>query len=60
MEWFIQNFGTVFDVASSVVGTAAIIAAVTPTPKDDGIVFVARKVLDLLAFNVGAARNAKD
>lgn len=57
MAWIIENAGTIYLIASSVVGTAAVIAAATPTPKDDEWVAKARKVLDLLAFNVGNARN---
>lgn len=55
--WLIENIGTIYVVASSVVGTAAVIASVTPTPKDDEWVARVRKLLDLLAFNVGNARN---
>ncbi|WP_454021220.1 hypothetical protein [Azospirillum sp. Marseille-Q6669] len=55
--WLIENIGTIFIVASSVIGTAAVIASVTPTPKDDEWAAKARKVLDMLAFNVGNARN---
>ncbi|CAO3447816.1 Phage protein [Azospirillum argentinense] len=55
--WLIENIGTIFTIASSVVGTAAVIAAVTPTPKDDEWVARVRKLLDLLAFNIGSARN---
>lgn len=59
MQWLIENFGTALAVASSVIGTASVIAALTPTPKDDGIIAVARKVVDFLAFNFGSARNAR-
>ncbi|WP_174450682.1 hypothetical protein [Azospirillum baldaniorum] len=45
--WLIEIFGTIYVVASSVVGTAAVIASVTPTPKDD----------EWVAFNIGNARN---
>jgi len=46
-----------FQIASVVVAVAAPIAAITPTPKDDGAVSAARKVLDVLAFNFGNAKN---
>ena len=48
--------------ASMVIATAAGIAAITPTPKDDGVLLIARKILDVIALNVGAAKNkaAKD
>lgn len=41
------------------VSGAAAIAALTPTPKDDGILLVIRKVIDFLALNIGGARNDK-
>jgi hypothetical protein len=44
---------------TSIVGVASVIAAATPTPKDDGILAVVRKVLDLTAFNFGGAKNEK-
>lgn len=43
--------------ASMLVAAAASIAAVTPTPKDDGVLMVLRKVLDVVAFNVMRAKN---
>jgi hypothetical protein len=33
------------------------IAAATPSPKDDGVLLIIRKVIDLLAFNVGNAKS---
>lgn len=43
--------------ASMVIATASGVAALTPTPKDDGVLLMARKVLDVLALNVAAAKN---
>ena len=37
--------------------TLAFIATLTPTPKDDGFLFVLKKGLDLIAFNWGKAKN---
>ena len=45
-------------IAGLIVGTASTIAAVTPTPKDDGVLFIVRKVVDLLALNFLGAKNA--
>ena len=44
-------------VALEVIGAASVIAAVTPTPKDDGILAIIRKALDMLAANWGNAKN---
>lgn len=47
------------ELATAIVGLASMIAAVTPSAKDDGVIAVVRKVVDVLAFNFGSARNAK-
>lgn len=55
----INALPVVVDVASKVVAGAAVIAAITPTPKDDNVLSKIRKVLDFLAFNFGFSRNGK-
>lgn len=42
-----------------IVAGASILAAMTPTPKDDTILAKAKKALDVLAFNIGNAKNRK-
>lgn len=59
MENFLENVPAFIQIASLIVATAAAIAALTPTPKDDGYVKTARKVVDFLALNFGGARNKK-
>lgn len=49
--------GVAVEAAGIGASTAAVIASVTPTPKDDEWVAKVRKLLDLLAFNIGNARN---
>ena len=48
-------------IALSVVGTAALIAAATPTPKDDTAVAkvqgILKKIADFLGANFGNAKN---
>ena len=46
-------------ILTAVCTLAAAIAALTPTPKDDGVVALVRKVVDFLAFNWGHATNHK-
>ena len=53
----IDTVTKVLDIATSVVGTAAVIAAATPTPKDDNVFAIVKKVLDFLAFNFWNAKN---
>ena len=40
-----------------IVAGASLIAALTPTPIDDGLVKKSYKVLDWFAFNVGKAKD---
>lgn len=44
-------------VVTSFVTFAGVIAAATPTPKDDGIVLTLRRIVDLIGLNVGFAKN---
>ncbi len=44
------------DTATVIVTLASIAAAATPTPKDDGLVRQAYKVIDFLAINIGKAK----
>ncbi len=46
-------------LAGQVVGAAAAISAVTPSPKTTGILKSAYDVLQILAFNIGHAANAQ-
>ena len=47
----------VFDVAFIIVAAASAIAALTPTPADDSFVAHIYKVIDILAMNVGYAKD---
>ena len=44
-------------IATSVVGIFAVVAAVTPTKRDDKIVGKIMKFIDVLGANFGAAKN---
>ena len=57
MSWIIENKDAVLGIITGVVALASAIAALTPTPKDDGWVKKAYKVIDLLALNVGKAKD---
>lgn len=45
--------------ATSVIGIAATIAALTPTPKDDSAVAFLRKIIDFVGMNILNAKNQK-
>ena len=51
-----ENWGEILAILTGAVALASAIAAMTPTPKDDGIVKKLYKLVDLLAMNVGKAK----
>ncbi len=57
MNYLQQNWEEVLLVLSSGVALASAVAALTETPKDDGIVKKLYKIIDLLAINVGKAKD---
>lgn len=44
------------NIATAVIATASIIAALTPTPKDDQWIAKLYKVIEILAINIGKAK----
>ena len=54
-----ENWEAIVNIATSVVAAAALIAALTPGEADNRIVSTVRKIVDLLALNVGNAKNEK-
>lgn len=48
---------TIFNYATAIISAASIIAAVTPTPKDDNIIAKIYRLLDLAAINIGKAKD---
>ena len=57
LNYVIDNKEQLLGVVTSVIAACSAIAALTPTPKDDGFVKWCYKIIDMLALNVG---NAKD
>ena len=52
----IEQIIDLLNVATAVVAACSAIAAMTPTPTDDSMVAKAYKVIELLAINVGKAK----
>ena len=52
-----MSISEVIPYATAVIAIASIIAALTPTPKDDQMIGKLYKLIDLLAVNVGKAKN---
>lgn len=57
LEYVVNNWTEILMIATAVVTAASGIAALTPTPVDDGVIRKLRKVLDVIALNVGNAKN---
>jgi hypothetical protein len=57
IQYIQENWESILAILSGIVATASAIAALTPTPKDDGWVKKLYQLLDLLALNVGKAKD---
>ncbi|MDO6747186.1 hypothetical protein [Gilvimarinus sp. 1_MG-2023] len=57
LERFLLFVEVYWEPIASVVGTFAVIAAATPTKRDDSIVGFVSKFIDFLGANIGAAKN---
>ena len=57
MSWILEHKDALIGILTGIVAVASAIAALTPTPKDDTIVGKIYKVIDLLALNVGKAKD---
>ena len=51
-----QALGNALAIIMAIISVASIIAAVTPTPKDDVWIAKLYKLIDLFALNVGKAK----
>ena len=47
---------TIISYITAIISDCSVIAAVTPTPKDDGLIAKIYSAIDLLAINVGHAK----
>jgi len=58
IQFIITHFDDMLIAVSGIVAGASALAALTPTPVDDNILSKIKKVLDILALNVGQAKTA--
>jgi hypothetical protein len=56
IDYIIENKNELFAVITTVIAAASAIAALTPTPKDDGFVGKAYKIVNWMALNVFFAK----
>ena len=57
LDYIIANWEQITVITMTVIGAASTIAALTPTPKDDGVLAFVRKIIDLVGQNYGNAKN---
>ena len=55
-NWILNNSDDIFNIVTAIIAAASVIAAVTPTPKDDSVLSTVKAVVNFLAINV---KNAK-
>jgi hypothetical protein len=58
-NWILDNSDNIFMILTSIIATASVIAALTPTPKDDSFLAKTRAVVDFLAINVKNAKSKR-
>jgi len=57
IEYISENKEGIFQIITAVIAVASAVAALTPTPKDDGFIKKITGIIDLLALNVGKAKD---
>lgn len=57
MNWLVENWAEVLAAYTATVTAASLIAALTPTPKDDTVVGYLYKIIDLAALNIFKAKD---
>lgn len=58
IQFIMTNFDNFLIAVSGIIAGASTLAALTPTPLDDCLLSKIRKLLDLLALNVGNAKTS--
>ena len=57
IEYIKDNIDAILTAATAVVAAASAVCALTPTPKDDGVVRKLYVIVEWLALNVGKAKD---
>ncbi len=57
IEYISENKEGIFQIITAVIAVASAVAALTPTPKDDGWIKKITGIIDLLALNIGKAKD---
>lgn len=57
MNYVVENWQTLVELALQIVGAAAIVATLTPTDADNKVVALVSKLVHALGANFGKAKN---
>lgn len=61
IAFVVENWESIVTAVLAVIGAAASIASITPTPKDDKIISkiqgVVKSIVDVVGMNIGKAKN---
>jgi hypothetical protein len=57
VSYLLDNAAVIIQALTALVTAASLISALTPSPKDDGVVKFLSKVINTLALNVGNVKN---
>jgi len=57
MNWVLAHKSDLVAILTGIISVASAIAALTPTPKDDSIIKKVYGWIDMLALNVGKAKD---
>jgi hypothetical protein len=55
--WLSEHGGQLVDALTAIISGASLLAALTPTPKDDTFLGKLYKLIDWLALNIGHAKD---
>lgn len=57
MSWLLANWDQVIAIVLAVVGAAAMVAKLTPTPRDDTIIGKILQLVNVIGMNFGKTAN---
>lgn len=52
----LELIGDIANIATAIIAASSIVAALTPTPKDDAYLAKLYRLIDIMALNIGKAK----
>lgn len=56
VNWIMTNGHQLLEIVTTAIALASLIAAITPSPKDDSVIAKIRSLVDVIALNIGFAK----